>query len=129
MKIVKILMVIAVFFLGYMAGNFIPWNGFSFSGGESISGSAKLEVTLQLDNGQPVSNVEVDLGEKPGPPKRGGVAVTDENGLAVFSVQSGNYVIYFNSGKFPKNLQEPEPQSIQVSEEGVNKKTIVLKTK
>lgn len=130
MKIIlKIAVIIAIFILGYTAGNFIPWSGFSFSGGESIAGSAKLEVTLQMDSGQPVADVEVDLGEKPGPPPKGGVTVTDKNGMATFSVQPGNYFIYFNSGSFPKNLQEPEPQQIQVSEENISKKTIILKTK
>ncbi len=120
---------LVIFISGYALGNIFPWNGFSFSGGESIAGSAKLEVILQMDNGQPVANVEVDLGEKPGPPKKGGVSVTNENGKATFSVQPGNYFIYFNSGSFPKNLQEPEPQPIQISEENVSKKAIILRTK
>ena len=127
--ILKVILIFAIFILGYIVGNLIPWSGFSFSGAESIDGAAKLEVTLQMDSGQPVADVEVDLAEKPGPPKRGGVAPTNENGVATFSVQPGNYVIYFNSGSFPKNLQEPEPQPIQLSEENVSKKTIILKTK
>lgn len=130
MKIIlKIVLVLATFIFGYALGNFIPWSGFSFGGGESIAGSAKLEVILQMDSGQPVANVEVDLGEKPGPPKKGGVAVTNENGVATFNVQPDSYFIYFNSGSFPKNLQEPEPQPIQISEENINKKTIFLITK
>jgi hypothetical protein len=92
-------------------------------------GDARVEIGLFMDNGQPVANVEVDLAEKPGPPPKGGVAVTDENGIAVFNVQPGNYFVYFNSGKFPKNLQEPEPQPIQVDKEAVNKKTIILDVK
>ncbi len=127
--LLKTFLVLVVFISGYALGNYIPWSGFSFSGGESIAGSAKLEVTLQMDNGQPVADVEVDLAEKPGPPKKGGVAVTNENGIATFSIQPGNYVIYFNSGSFPQNLEEPKPQSVQVSEENISKKIIVLKTK
>jgi hypothetical protein len=131
MKIfLKIILILVVFVLGYVAGNFIPWSGFSFVGDESgIFGSAKLEVSLLLDNNQPVDRVEMDLAEKPGPPKKGGVAVTDENGIAVFNVQPGSYFIYFNSGNFPKNLQEPEPQPIQVIEGENNKKTIKVTTK
>lgn len=66
MKILaKIFLALVIFILGYALGNVFPWSGFSFSEGENIYGSAKLEVTLQMDSGQPVADVEVDLAEKP----------------------------------------------------------------
>lgn len=130
MKALKIFLVIIVFLLGYALGNLFPWSGFSFIGEKkNIEGNSKLEVSLLVDNNQPVKDVEIDLAEKPGPPPKGGIAVTNERGIAEFNVQPGNYFIYFNSNYFPKNLQEPELLQVQVAEGQVNKKTITLKTK
>ena len=40
--LLKTFLVLVVFISGYALGNYIPWSGFSFSGGERIAGSAKL---------------------------------------------------------------------------------------
>lgn len=129
MKIVKILAVIVVFILGYALGNFLPFSGFNNNSGTGIIGSAKLEVAILNENNSPVPDLEVDLAEKPGAPKRGGAVTTNQNGIATFNVQPGNYFIYFNSGNFPQNLKEGEPRSVQVVEGSVNKATVILKSK
>jgi len=114
---------------GYAVGNLIPSRGFNLFE-KSIVGDTKLEVRLVLDNGAPLSRIEVDIGEKSGPPAKGGIAVTDENGIAAFSVIPGNYVVYFNTVSFPKNLIIPENDiNVQVRENILNIKTIILKTK
>ncbi len=126
-----IVTVIVALLVGYAAGNVVPFTGFAIPG-KSIEGNAKLEVKLVLDNGTPLTKIEVDLGETTGPPPKGGVAVTNENGIATFNVKPGSYVIYFNVGTFPKNLDWPQggPETkIQVEENKVNQKTLILKTK
>ncbi len=123
--------ILIAFVVGYSAGNLIPFTGFAFAG-KSIEGTAKLEVKLVLDNGMPIPKIEVDVADKTGPPPKGGVAVTDDNGVATFNIKPGSYVIYFNLGTFPKNLDWPQGgpvTSIQVSDGAVNQKILVLKAK
>lgn len=129
MKIVKVLVVIIIFILGYVLGNFLPWSGFGEQGGKGITGSAKLEVTILMENNKPVANLEVDVAEKTGPPQLGGTAETNENGVATFNIQPGDYFIYFNSGNFPQNLTEAKPLPIQVIEGNISKTTIILKAR
>lgn len=133
MKVAKIVGVIIVFVVGYAVGNFFPFSGFGKNagseGGIGIKGSAKLEVTILDSSSKPVTNLEVDVAEKPGPPLPGGDSLTNQDGVATFNIKPGNYVIFFNSGNFPQNLQESEIQPIQVVEGSVNKKTITLKSK
>lgn len=83
-----------------------------------------------MDNNvqNPLSDIEVDLAEKPGQPPKGGVALTDESGVAVFKVRPGSYYIYFNDNTFPKNLKVPELEQIVVKEGVVNDKTILVTT-
>lgn len=119
---------IIIFILGYLLGNFFPLTGFNLFQ-KTIAGKVKLEVKLMMDNNTPVSNVEVDVGEKPGPPPKGGITYTDNSGVATFFVQPGNYTIYFNTGTFPKNLQMPPLQQILVEEGKSSEKTIVLTAK
>lgn len=128
MKILKMLLMIIIFLAGYAAGNFIPWNGFGEKE-KGITGPAKFEVTLLTEDNKPVVNLEVDVAEKPGPPLIGGSSITNENGVATFNIKPGNYFVYFNSGNFPQNLEEPKPQQVQVNEENINKETIVIKAK
>ncbi len=126
-----IVIIVVALLVGYAVGNFVPFAGFAIPE-KSIEGNAKLEVKLVLDNGTPLSKIEVDVADKTGPPPKGGAAVTDENGVATFSIKPGSYVIYFNVGTFPKNLDWPQEGpaiSIQVSEDTVNQKTLILKTK
>lgn len=129
MKVLKIVFpLILVFVVGYALGNLLPFSGFGEQG-KGITGTAKLEVTILAENNKPVANLEVDVAEKPGPPKIGGTAETNENGVATFNIQPGNFFIYFNSGNFPQSSKEPSPQQIQVGEGSVSKTTIVLKAK
>lgn len=130
MKFLKIFFVVLVFAAGYALGNSLPWSGFSFvDGGNSILGPARLEVTVLMDNGTPVPNLEVGVAEKPGPPKRGGTAITGQNGVAAFDIQPGDYFIIFNENNFPQNLAKADAQPVHVAEDNVNKKTIILTTK
>ena len=123
--------------LGYVLGSIFPLSIFNSSqtqypfnvalvGDKGIQGNSQLEVALIMDNGSPLGNVEVDLAETPGQPPIGGVALSDENGLAVFNVQPGDYFIFFNDNNFPPNVQTPEPISVEVKEGVVNQIEIIL---
>lgn len=118
---------IAAYFGAIFLGFNLPKPAFL---GNSISGSAVLEVKLLMDNNvqDPVAKIEVDLAEKPGPPPEGGVATTDQTGTATFNVKPGQYVIYFNQANFPKNLAIPQTQPVTVSQEGPNVVTILIST-
>lgn len=127
-KIKFIIFAFVFLFVGYAAGNFFPFGGFSFFS-PSIEGNTMLQVRATMDNGTPVAKLEIDLGEKPGPPPRGGVSHTDENGVAIFNVKPGEYVIYFNSGTFPKNLNMIGLVPVSVMEGKINEKTVVFMAK
>lgn len=95
-----------------------------------IRGDAALEVTVLTENQNPVANLEVDVAEKTGAPPEGGVATTNERGVAAFSVQPGNYVIYFNAGNFPQNLKYPQDSTpVKVEAEKLNRETVILKSR
>ncbi len=97
---------------------------------ENISGGAELQVTVTREDGLGVANLEVDLGKQAGQPPEGGVENTDENGVATFKIKPGDYVIYFNMGNFPADLfPPPEPILIKAEEDGLNSKTVILKSK
>ncbi|MDD5071923.1 MAG: hypothetical protein PHQ42_04285 [Patescibacteria group bacterium] len=136
-KTTLILTVIICLVAGYALGNFFPLNIFARSQLSSqfnlpiledkgIQGDARLEVILKMDDGRPLNNVEVDVAEEPGPPPIGGVAISDDNGLAVFDIKSGNYFIFFNDNNFPKNVKNPEAQAVEVKAGEVNQKIIIL---
>jgi hypothetical protein len=97
---------------------------------KGIEGNVELKVTLLMDNNvkDPLSNVEVDVAPEPGQPPKGGVALTNEEGVATFKIKPGSYFIYFNESTFPKNLATPNPQSVIVAEGSVNEKTILITT-
>ncbi len=82
-----------------------------------------------MDNGQPIPKLEIDLDTQPGPPAKGGVSHTDDNGTATFKVKPGDYVIYFNNGTFPKNLGMVGIVPVTVETEKVNEKTIYFRAK
>ncbi|OGY57090.1 MAG: hypothetical protein A2Y84_00310 [Candidatus Colwellbacteria bacterium RBG_13_48_8] len=126
--------------LGYILGSIFPLNIFSSSqtqhpfnlalvGDKGIQGDSQLQVTLKMDNGSPLGNVEVDLAETPGQPPVGGVALSDEDGLAIFNVQPGNYFIFFNDENFPQNIETPAPTPIGVKENEINQIEIILKVR
>ncbi|MDD5711084.1 MAG: hypothetical protein PHV43_03240 [Candidatus Colwellbacteria bacterium] len=123
--------------LGYVLGSIFPLNilnsgqtqhpfGLALVGDKGIQGNTQLGVTLKMDNGSPLGNVEVDLAETPGQPPIGGVALSDENGLAVFNVQPGNYFIFFNDENFPQNIETPTPTPIEIREGEANQIEIIL---
>jgi hypothetical protein len=91
-------------------------------------GRNELRVKI-LSEGKPVKNLEVDVAKKPGPPPKGGVAITDENGIATFYLESEKYYVFFNAANFPKNLEYPVPKQIVVEEGKVNEYTINLTPK
>jgi len=126
MRIKLILLLIVVFIFGYIAGNIPPLPFFQFFG--NIKGENELRVKI-LSEGKPVKNLEVDVAKKPGPPPKGGVAITNENGIATFYLESGKYYVFFNAANFPKNLEYPGPKQIVVEEGKVNEYTINLTPK
>lgn len=125
--IILVVLLISGYLVAIFAGIDLPKPGFLDKG---IEGNAQLKVTLLMDNNlkNPVNNVEVDIALKPGQPPKGGVAVTDELGIATFKIKPGNYYIYFNENTFPKNLKVPELEQIVVKEDAVNEKTILVDT-
>ena len=84
---------------------------------------------MRAENNDPLVNVEVDIAEMPGPPLSGGVAHTNENGIAVFQIKPGDYFIFFNSGNFPEDFIEPEPREVTIKEGELNEFTIILELK
>lgn len=128
MKTIKIILFAIVFFIiGYIVGNISPLAFFQFLG--SVVGDTKLRVTVLKDDNIPVQNLEVDIGLKLGPPPRGGVAITDQKGEAIFYLKPGKYFIFFNAANFPKDLEYPSPRAIEIKEGEVNQQTIYLKSK
>jgi hypothetical protein len=97
---------------------------------KGIEGEGVLKVTLLMDNNvkNPLPNIEVDVAKKPGPSPRGGIAATDEAGVATFKIKPGSYYIFFNNSTFPKNLEMPQPVQITVSKETVSEKTMLMTT-
>ena len=92
-----------------------------------ISGNTRVEITLLDENQQPLTNVEVDLGDKPGTPPSGGRQLTNSKGVATFFIKPGKYFIYFNDISFPKELIKPvDLLQINVDEGKQNTKTIIL---
>lgn len=128
MKITKILLVIFLLLIGYILGSIFPLN-IPRLAGKSIEGNTELQVKALTDNGQPIPKLEIDVDVRPGPPSKGGVAATDENGVAVFKLKPGNYVIYFNGTNFPQNLNRIDDVPVTVVEGQVNEKTLYFKAK
>ncbi len=126
-KILLVLAFLAVFIAGYALGNIVPFS-FSLFSAKGIVGDSTLNVKVTMDNGTPLDRIEVDLGEKVGPPPKGGVQVTGEDGVATFKVKPGAYYIFFNTNSFPQNLQVPEEKQVVVGE-GFNEATVAVKTK
>lgn len=121
-----ILIAAAALIVGYFLGGLFPFSFGNLSGGEeNIQGEVKLFVNAKMKNTEiPIPNLEIDLAKEPGPPPIGGHGLTGDNGVAEFSVQPGNYFIYFNSSNFPEDLQMPESEAVTVAEGEKNEKTI-----
>lgn len=128
MKLLKFAFFIFLLLVGYIIGDLFPLD-FSRLAGRSIEGNTVLQVKAFMDNGTPVPKLEIDLDVQPGPPAKGGASYTDENGIATFKVKPGDYVIYFNSGTFPKNLNMIGIMPVTVEAGKVNEKTLYFKAK
>ncbi len=128
MKVLKFAFFIVLLLAGYTLGSIFPLD-FSRLAGRSIEGNTVLQVKALMDNGQPIPKLEIDLDTQPGPPAKGGVSHTDDNGTATFKVKPGDYVIYFNNGTFPKNLGMVGIVPVTVETEKVNEKTIYFRAK
>ena len=90
--------------------------------------SGALQITI-TSAGKPVSNLEVDVGAKPGATKYY-MGLTDAGGvITIDGITAGNYVIYFNQGAFPSELTEPAPQAVGVTIGQTTKTTIDLTSK
>ncbi len=133
MKILKFVLifiiVLVVLYVGaILLGVNLPKPAFLDNG---IEGNAGLKVTLLMNNNlrNPVNKVEVDVAKKPGQPPKGGVAATDESGVAVFKIKPGIYYIYFNDVTFPKNLAVPEARQVTVDENSVKEETFLINTR
>jgi hypothetical protein len=102
----------------------------SFLEDKGIAGDATLKVTLLMDNNlrNPLSKIEVDVAKEPGPPPKGGIAYTDEQGVATFNIKPGEYYIYFNTLNFPKNLSVPREQAVTVAPNAIAEKTLLITT-
>lgn len=128
-KTILIFAVAVAAIAGYALGNFFPFrlSEATFVPGvdKGIRGDTQVLITaIMEDRGNPVPNLEIDVAPQPGEPPPGGVALTNEDGVAEFHIQPGNYFIYFNQSNFPRNLKMPEPEPLTVIEGAVNKKEV-----
>ena len=130
-KVGVLILAVAAFLAGYVVGGLYPISGLTvISQGDGIRGDTQLIVAVGIsETEQPVTNLEVDLAERPGPPPVGGTAKTNERGLAVFWVRPGAYFVYFNSLSFPGELRIPDPQQVEVVERAMNGLTVTLSPK
>jgi hypothetical protein len=133
MKILKALGLViitgAIIYAGAILLGFnLPRPGFLNPG---IEGEVVLKVTLLMDNNvrNPLDRIEVDVAKNPGPPPKGGVAVTDETGTATFKLKPSSYYIFFNDNSFPKNLAVPALEEITVVEGVGSERTILVTTR
>lgn len=77
------------------------------------SNSGNLKVIISA-SGDPVKNLEVDLGVQPGAPKYY-MRPTNNQGIALFEgIPSGNYFIYFNGINFPKLYGNSPTQGVEI---------------
>ncbi len=126
MKLKIVLFLIIGFILGYIVGNITPLAIFQFLG--SVRGENELRI-IALVEGKPINNLEINVGQRLGPPPKGGVVFTNENGIATFYLKAGKYYLYFNAANFPQHLEYPEPRGITVEKGKINEYTINLKPK
>ncbi|MEW6222380.1 MAG: hypothetical protein AB1476_03550 [Candidatus Hadarchaeota archaeon] len=97
------------------------------STGSAITGTIPFQVKILGENAAPLAGIEVDIAETPGPPPEGGVATTDENGVAQFTLKAGKYWVFFNTNNFPQAYVQPNP--VQISVPGDGEKEITLARK
>ena len=97
-----------------------------------VSDYGALKVTIS-GKGQPVNDVEVDLGTlgSSGPTGPMAFKVTDESGMVLFDkVPVGDYNIFFNTNHYPQGFAwYGQPVSVKINKEQITDKTIELKAK
>jgi len=129
MKIFSIVILCFLFLIiGYLLGTWKPLSTF-MTGSNSIKGTTEVKVTVLGPTNQPVTNLEVDIATKNGPPTAEGVRTTDAQGVATFNLKAGHYFVFFNTTKFPSDFNVPRESEIDVIEGQINAKTIILSTK
>lgn len=134
-----IFVVIAIIFLsvGYLLGNFVPFQEISKSGNQTDgqnnsittnipNGKGLLEVTVTGPGGEPMVGIETDVAVNPGPPETWGIKEADTNGKTSFELAPGAYYVYFNTNRFPSGYVTPPEQKVNVLEGQTKKVTIVL---
>lgn len=97
---------------------------------QTIEGEETLEITVTMDNGVPLANIEVDLWQagSQGPPDAG-YNFTDSEGVVIFNIPDGEYEIGFNGVNFPGNLVFPERTFITVEKGIPASQTILIQAK
>lgn len=121
----KIIIISGVVLIALILGIYFYFN--SSQEPKQLVGDEILEVTLTIDNGSPLSKIEVDLwkaGSKGAP--NAGISHTDDNGKAIFNVPDGEYEVGFNLNNFPNNLVYPEKTYVLVEKGIPTSKTIVI---
>lgn len=97
---------------------------------QTIEGEETLEITVTMNNGVPLTNIEVDLWQagSQGPPDAG-YNFTDSEGIVIFNIPDGEYEIGFNGVNFPENLVFPERTAITVEKGIPASQTILIQAK
>jgi len=95
-----------------------------------LEGEESLEVKILSPDNNSINDLEVDLwtSEKANGPPSAGILITNKQGIVLFKVPKGEYLIGFNSINFPEEFVYPEKISIIINK-GENYKVIVLELK
>ena len=122
--ILGILVIASVLIIVYPS-LFNPSSG-SNAGANQNNQDNTLKVTITTQDGTVLSGIEVDLwtSGSTGEPNAG-VATTNLEGIATFTLAQGNYEIGFNSNNFPSVLAYPQKTPVTVTQ-GSNEKIIAL---
>lgn len=131
---VSAVVVAAVLFFAYLAirslsGGGGPVSPENLKPGVKDYGSLRVEV---FGRGNPLADVEVDLGEigSNGPTGPMSFTITDSSGVASFEkVPVGSYDIFFNSNHFPNGYVPPQRVSISIAKDQIVQKRIDLAQK
>lgn len=96
-----------------------------------LEGGEVLEIQVLGPDGGPISNLEVDLwtSETPAGPPSAGVSATNGEGIAVFKIPEGNYLVGFNMINFPEDFSYPAKNPVSAEKGMLNRKIISLSLK
>ena len=126
--VVVIVFLIFLFIRGSFNGSG-PVNPESLNPNVKDYGSLRVEV---FGKGNPLSNIEVDLGKvgSGGPTGPMSFTVTDSNGIASFDkVPIGKYDIFFNTNHFSNDYIPPQKTSVSIAKDQLTQKRIDLSPK